>query len=100
MAESEGRHTPTMTVVGWIPVALAAIIFLALVQTVPAIRLGLPVRLAWDWVPSLGVSLSLLIDGLSLTFALLISGIGALVMLYSDTLPRRPSAISRASCCI
>jgi multicomponent Na+:H+ antiporter subunit A len=32
-----------------------------------------------DWVPSLGIALSFLFDGLSLTFALLISGIGTLV---------------------
>ncbi|WP_299870645.1 putative monovalent cation/H+ antiporter subunit A [uncultured Hoeflea sp.] len=35
------------------------------------------------WVPSYNVSFSWLIDGLSLTFVLLISGIGALIMLYS-----------------
>ena len=35
------------------------------------------------WVPSYNVSFSWLIDGLSLTFALLISGIGALIILYS-----------------
>ncbi len=37
----------------------------------------------YDWVPSLGVRFSWYLDGLSLTFALLISGIGALVVLYS-----------------
>lgn len=36
-----------------------------------------------DWVPSLGVRLEMLIDGLSLTFALLITGIGTLVTLYT-----------------
>ena len=36
-----------------------------------------------DWVPSLGVRFSWYLDGLSLTFALLISGIGALIVLYS-----------------
>ncbi|AHM03011.1 Na(+) H(+) antiporter subunit A [Roseibacterium elongatum DSM 19469] len=36
-----------------------------------------------DWVPSMDIRLSVLIDGLSLTFALLITGIGALVTLYS-----------------
>ena len=36
-----------------------------------------------DWVPSLDIRLDILIDGLSLTFALLITGIGALVTLYS-----------------
>ncbi|MFP3490471.1 Na+/H+ antiporter subunit A, partial [Staphylococcus sp. SIMBA_130] len=35
------------------------------------------------WVPSLGISFDLYIDGLSLLFALLISGIGTLVVLYS-----------------
>ena len=35
------------------------------------------------WVPSFNVSFSWLIDGLSLTFILLISGIGALIVLYS-----------------
>ncbi|MCY0146298.1 putative monovalent cation/H+ antiporter subunit A [Hoeflea sp. G2-23] len=37
----------------------------------------------FKWVPSYNVSFSWLIDGLSMTFALLISGIGALIMLYS-----------------
>ena len=37
----------------------------------------------FKWVPSFNVSFSWLIDGLSLTFALLISGIGALIILYS-----------------
>ena len=37
----------------------------------------------FQWVPSFNVSFSWLIDGLSLTFALLISGIGALIILYS-----------------
>lgn len=36
-----------------------------------------------QWVPSLGVSLSFYVDGLSLLFALLISGIGALVVIYA-----------------
>ena len=35
------------------------------------------------WAPSLGVDLSWRIDGLSLTFALLISGIGTLIVLFS-----------------
>jgi multicomponent Na+:H+ antiporter subunit A len=35
------------------------------------------------WVPELGVQLSFLLDGLSLLFALLICGIGALVLIYT-----------------
>ncbi|HXG09205.1 MAG TPA: putative monovalent cation/H+ antiporter subunit A [Gemmataceae bacterium] len=36
-----------------------------------------------DWVPALGVNLSFTLDGLSLLFALLISGVGALVLVYA-----------------
>lgn len=36
-----------------------------------------------SWIPSLGINLDFHLDGLSLLFALLISGIGTLVVLYS-----------------
>ena len=44
--------------------------------------------LAWslNWVSALDVSLSLRLDGLSLVFALLITGIGALIVLYAANL--------------
>lgn len=42
------------------------------------------IRFDLPWVPSLGVSLSFFMDGLGLLFALLISGMGALVLLYSS----------------
>lgn len=68
---------------GWLLAALPAALALFFAAQVPAVAGGGVVRLSTDWVPSLGVSLSFLIDGLSLTFALLISGIGTLVLLYS-----------------
>lgn len=37
----------------------------------------------FSWIPSLGIQLSFYLDGLSLLFALLVSGIGALVMIYA-----------------
>ncbi|MEM8591349.1 MAG: proton-conducting transporter membrane subunit, partial [Pseudomonadota bacterium] len=73
---------------GWIgiaPVILAAALFAWFCTMIPAIAAGEVIRVAWDWVPSLGIALSFLVDGLSLTFALLISGIGTLVFLYSNT---------------
>lgn len=36
-----------------------------------------------NWIPSLGINLTFKVDGLGLLFALLISGIGSLVVLYS-----------------
>ncbi|MBM7569589.1 Na+/H+ antiporter subunit A [Aquibacillus albus] len=42
-----------------------------------------PVYTSFNWIPSLDISLDFYLDGLSLLFVLLISGIGALVTLYS-----------------
>ncbi|MGM0833591.1 MAG: putative monovalent cation/H+ antiporter subunit A [Pseudomonadota bacterium] len=39
--------------------------------------------LEWAWVPSLGISLSFLVDGLSLLFGLLITVIGTFVLIYA-----------------
>src|SRR5688572_32795027 len=37
-----------------------------------------------DWVPALGLNLSFMLDGLSLLFALLISGVGSLILIYAS----------------
>lgn len=71
--------------IGILPISLAAALFLYFLSLVPAIADGQSLRLAWDWVPSLGIAVSFVVDGLSLTFALLISGIGTLVFLYANT---------------
>ncbi len=68
---------------GWISVAIPAAIFAYFLQFVAPVAAGTPVILGFDWVPSMDIRLSALIDGLSLTFVLLISGIGTLVTLYS-----------------
>jgi len=70
---------------GFVPAILSAGLFAFFLTLAPEVAAGQSVRWAVDWVPALGISLSFLVDGLSLTFALLISGIGALVMLYSNT---------------
>src|SRR5699024_11183353 len=42
-----------------------------------------PVMQTVNWIPSLGINFDFYLDGLSLLFVLLISGIGTLVVLYS-----------------
>ncbi|GAA0482987.1 Na+/H+ antiporter subunit A [Salinibacillus aidingensis] len=42
-----------------------------------------PVSEVYPWIPSLDISIDFYLDGLSLLFVLLISGIGTLVVLYS-----------------
>ncbi len=75
--------TRWITPAGIVPVVIAAGLFVWFARMIPVVAAGDTLRLVWAWVPSLGVNVSFYIDGLSLTFALLITGIGALVMLYS-----------------
>lgn len=66
------------------PLALfPAAIFWHFARFLPEVSRGEIVTGGYNWVPSYNVSFSWLIDGLSLTFLLLISGIGTLIVLYS-----------------
>ncbi|MBI2868730.1 MAG: putative monovalent cation/H+ antiporter subunit A [Chloroflexi bacterium] len=51
----------------------------------PAVFAGETLLVSLPWIPSLGVNLSFYVDGLSLLFALLIAGIGAIVFLYAGS---------------
>jgi multicomponent Na+:H+ antiporter subunit A len=57
--------------------------FLLTLTFVPAVSRGQSYLYSLPWFPALGVNLSLWIDGLSVFFALLISGIGLLITWYS-----------------
>lgn len=70
---------------GWILAILPAGLFISLVGTVPQIAAGQKLLFRYDWLPELGVSLSLCLDGLSLLFSLLITAVGTLVCLYSPS---------------
>ncbi|MEB3735259.1 proton-conducting transporter membrane subunit [Halopseudomonas pachastrellae] len=71
------RHT------GWLLALVPAGCFAWFVSVIPVIAAGEVVTASLAWVPALEVALTLRLDGLSLIFALLITGIGALVVLYS-----------------
>lgn len=57
--------------------------FAALATLVGQVASGGLVHVRFPWAPGFGIDLSFTLDGLSLLFALTISGIGALVVLYS-----------------
>ena len=82
-SETTGR--PNGFVAGYLPVLISAALFAYFLGFVPEVAAGNAVIWAMPWIPSLGIELAFMVDGLSLTFALLISGIGALVLLYSNT---------------
>ena len=52
---------------------------------VPTIADGGEYATSVPWIPGLGINLSFRVDGLSLLFALMISGIGAIIFLYSTS---------------
>ncbi|MGF1457308.1 MAG: putative monovalent cation/H+ antiporter subunit A [Alphaproteobacteria bacterium] len=70
--------------VGWVLAALPAGLFIYFAQALPAVGHGERLRESTPWVPILdGVDLSFSLDGLSLLFALLITGIGTFIVLYA-----------------
>lgn len=52
---------------------------------IPQVAAGGVVFEAWPWAASLDIRMSFFLDGLSLLFALLITGIGAIIVLYAGT---------------
>ncbi|MBC2775586.1 putative monovalent cation/H+ antiporter subunit A [Rhizobium sp. AQ_MP] len=67
----------------WVLALAPALAFAHFAGFLPEIAAGERVTGGYAWVPSLNLSFSWFIDGLSLTFALLITGIGTLIVLYA-----------------
>ncbi|MCS6927653.1 MAG: hypothetical protein NZ578_17320, partial [Candidatus Binatia bacterium] len=70
---------------GWILALVPLGLFAYFVGFLAPVATGGVYTSSVSWVPSLGVNLSFSVDGLSLLFALLICGIGTLVVLYAGT---------------
>ncbi len=68
---------------GWIIALLPLSLFSYFISQARSIAEGNILAVSYAWVPSLNVNLSFYLDGLSLIFALLITGIGALVFIYT-----------------
>lgn len=68
---------------GFAAALVAAAVAVLALTLAPDVLRGAPLLWTWDWAPSMGVSLGFMLDGLSLVYVLLISGIGAAVFLYS-----------------
>jgi multicomponent Na+:H+ antiporter subunit A len=59
-----------------------AAVFVLLLTWLPGVVAGTPVVEVVPWIPTLGISLSFRLDALALLLALIVTGIGALVLLY------------------
>lgn len=60
-------------------------LFIYFASFIPRIASGEVVSRTYEWVPSFGVNLGFSLDGLSLLFSLMITGIGFLVYVYTST---------------
>lgn len=67
----------------WIAGAVTLLCLLVLLQMAPAVFDGRTLLLQAQWLPEAGLNIGLRLDGLALMFALLITGIGALIVLYA-----------------
>ncbi|MCJ1909139.1 Na+/H+ antiporter subunit A [Planococcus ruber] len=68
---------------GWFVLIVPVILFIYYLTLLPTTLEGGTLVSELSWIPSIDLAIVAYIDGLSLLFSLLISGIGALVVLYS-----------------
>ncbi|QJR20653.1 putative monovalent cation/H+ antiporter subunit A [Pelagibacterium halotolerans] len=68
---------------GWILAIVPAAIFATFISFIGPIADFSVIRVGLDWIPAYGISFSFFIDGLSLVFGVLISGIGTFIVIYS-----------------
>jgi multicomponent Na+:H+ antiporter subunit A len=70
--------------VGWFALIFPITSLLAVLGLVAGTEPGARTVVSWAWIPSLGVNLSFLVDGLSLMFGLIVSGMGVLIFFYAN----------------
>ncbi|MDT0594986.1 monovalent cation/H+ antiporter subunit A [Glaciecola petra] len=90
LTERFGRTTTTICTMFAPAVALTYILTL-----LPEVLSGGVVIEYLEWIPTIGLSLSMRLDGLSLIFALLILGIGLLIILYARYYLSEKEAVGR-----
>jgi len=69
--------------IGWLALVAPAVSFALLLNLALGAGAGERTVIEWTWVPSLGLNLMFVVDGLSLFFGLVVSGVGVLVVFYS-----------------
>ena len=78
-----GLHRLARGGTGWLLALLPLGLAIYFASHAPLIASGEILYESNSWVPALGVNLSFRLDGLSLLFTLLITGVGALILVYA-----------------
>lgn len=69
--------------IGWLVMVVPAALFIGLARYIPFVSRGETYLGELSWIPSFDIYFSTYLDGLSMIFGLLITGVGTLVILYS-----------------
>ncbi len=80
---------------GWVLALLPAGLTLYFASFLNQISAGEVIRQSVAWLPGLGINLSFYLDGLSLLFALLISGIGTFIVIYAGGYMKNDPTLGR-----
>ncbi|MCH8568449.1 MAG: putative monovalent cation/H+ antiporter subunit A [Balneolales bacterium] len=67
---------------GWVLALFPLTVFVYLLSYIPLVSGGEVFRESYTWVSYLGINLSFYLDGFSLMFALIVSGVGTFIMIY------------------
>ncbi|WP_239257016.1 Na+/H+ antiporter subunit A [Listeria ilorinensis] len=67
---------------GWLVLPIPVLLFIYFCSFIPK-TMHQSTTATMPWIPSFGINFTVVVDGLSLLFALLITGIGSLVVFYS-----------------
>ncbi len=95
MSDTQAAEARSWGGAGWLVALLPLAVTVFFASQIGAVASGETLALRLPWVPSLGVALSFNVDGLALLFALIISGIGTLVVLYASSYFGPGDAIGR-----
>jgi multicomponent Na+:H+ antiporter subunit A len=95
LADPAPTGPPPHAIWRFLPPLIALAAFVWFLQFLGPVARGDIPEFVWPWVPGLGIELAFWIDGLALGFSLLITGIGAICLLYAGAYfakdPRLPS---------
>lgn len=76
-------YKPFKNYFGWIAASFPLFMFLSFISRYQQVANGEIIKEYHEWIPSLGINLTFVLDGLSLTFVLIITLIGVVVFLYA-----------------
>ena len=69
--------------IGWFVMRYLLLYLSLLARLIPSVASGKTFTDTYQWIPTLDINFTTYLDGLSMIFGLLITGVGSLVILYS-----------------